>query len=65
MFILALHVAFVFHNLNFYNYSNGIKYNRLISNLSLIFTHIHTVNNTNICLFISGSIIWDAGNREK
>ena len=65
MFIVALHVAFVFHKLNFYHYSNGIKYNRLISNLSVIFTHVHAVNNTKVYLFISGSIIWDAGNREQ
>ena len=65
MFIVALYVAFVFHKLNFYNYSNGIKYNQLISNLSVIFTHVHTVNNTKVYLFISGSIIWYAGNREK
>ena len=65
MFIVALHVAFVFHKLDFYHYSNRIKYNRLISNLSVMFTHVRTVNNTKVYLFILGFIIWDAGNREQ
>ena len=65
MFIVALHVAFVFHKLNFYHYSNRIKYNRLISNLSLIFAHVCTVDNTKVYLFVLGFIIWDAGNREQ
>ena len=65
MFNVALHVAFVFHKLNFHHHSNGIKYNRLISNLSVIFTLVRTVNNIKVYLFISGSIIWDGGNREQ
>ena len=60
-----VHCSFVFHKLNFYHYSNRIKYNWLISNLSVIFTHVRTVNNTKVYLFVLGSIIWDAGNREQ
>ena len=65
MFIVALHVAFVFHKLNFYHFSNGIKYNRLISNLSVIYTHVRIVDNTKVYLIILGSVIRDAGNREQ